>query len=61
MGPHLGSTAPDFEHDPSEGKLKFHEWRGDEQPVSPRGHGGNPPRQDGEPPDARLGRGIGAC
>ena len=25
----LGDTAPDFEQDPSIGKLKFHEWAGD--------------------------------
>jgi hypothetical protein len=25
----LGSTAPDFEADTSEGRIRFHEWIGD--------------------------------
>src|SRR6516165_1383837 len=29
MGLHIGSTAPDFEQDSSEGKIKFHDWLGD--------------------------------
>jgi len=29
MSLHLGSTAPDFEQDSQEGKIKFHEWAGD--------------------------------
>src|SRR5438552_8765860 len=28
-----GSTAPDFEQDSSEGKIKFHEWLGDKWGV----------------------------
>ena len=28
MALHIGSTAPDFEQDSSEGKIKFHEWLG---------------------------------
>jgi thioredoxin-dependent peroxiredoxin len=33
MGLHIGSTAPDFEQDSSEGKIKFHEWLGDKWGV----------------------------
>jgi alkyl hydroperoxide reductase subunit AhpC len=33
MSLHLGSTAPDFEQDSSEGKIKFHEWLGDKWGV----------------------------
>jgi alkyl hydroperoxide reductase subunit AhpC len=29
MGLHIGSVAPDFEQESSEGKIKFHEWLGD--------------------------------
>lgn len=29
MGLHIGSTAPDFEAETTEGKIKFHEWAGD--------------------------------
>ena len=29
MGLHIGSVAPDFEQDSSEGKIKFHDWLGD--------------------------------
>jgi alkyl hydroperoxide reductase subunit AhpC len=29
MALHIGSTAPDFEQDTQEGKVKFHEWAGD--------------------------------
>jgi len=29
MALHIGSTAPDFEQDSSEGKIKFHDWLGD--------------------------------
>jgi alkyl hydroperoxide reductase subunit AhpC len=28
MGLHLGSTAPDFEAETSEGRIEFHEWAG---------------------------------
>jgi thioredoxin-dependent peroxiredoxin len=28
MGLHLGSVAPDFEQDSTEGKIRFHEWAG---------------------------------
>jgi thioredoxin-dependent peroxiredoxin len=33
MGLHIGSTAPDFEQDSSEGRIKFHEWLGDKWGV----------------------------
>ncbi len=33
MGLRLGDTAPDFEADTTEGKLKFHEWLGDQWGV----------------------------
>jgi alkyl hydroperoxide reductase subunit AhpC len=33
MGLHLGSIAPDFEQDSSEGRIKFHEWLGDQWGV----------------------------
>jgi alkyl hydroperoxide reductase subunit AhpC len=33
MGLHLGSTAPDFEQDSSEGRIKFHDWLGDKWGV----------------------------
>ena len=33
MGLHIGSTAPDFEQDSSEGKIKFHQWLGDKWGV----------------------------
>ncbi len=33
MGLHLGSTAPDFEQDSTEGRIKFHEWIGDKWAV----------------------------
>ena len=29
MALHIGSIAPDFEQDSSEGKIKFHDWLGD--------------------------------
>ncbi|MFW6050095.1 MAG: peroxiredoxin [Myxococcota bacterium] len=29
MGLHIGSTAPDFEADTTEGRIKFHDWIGD--------------------------------
>ena len=29
MSLHIGSVAPDFEQDSSEGKIKFHDWLGD--------------------------------
>jgi alkyl hydroperoxide reductase subunit AhpC len=29
MGLHIGQTAPDFEQDSSEGRIKLHEWIGD--------------------------------
>jgi alkyl hydroperoxide reductase subunit AhpC len=29
MGLHIGSTAPDFEAETTQGKIKFHEWAGD--------------------------------
>jgi alkyl hydroperoxide reductase subunit AhpC len=29
MGLHIGSIAPDFEQDSTEGRIKFHEWIGD--------------------------------
>jgi alkyl hydroperoxide reductase subunit AhpC len=28
MGLHIGSTAPDFEQDSTEGRIKFHDWAG---------------------------------
>jgi alkyl hydroperoxide reductase subunit AhpC len=33
MALHIGSIAPDFEQDSSEGKIKFHEWLGDKWGV----------------------------
>jgi alkyl hydroperoxide reductase subunit AhpC len=33
MGLHIGSIAPDFEQDSTEGKLRFHEWVGDSWAV----------------------------
>ncbi len=33
MSLHLGSVAPDFEQESSEGKIKFHEWLGDKWGV----------------------------
>ena len=33
MGLHIGSIAPDFEQDSSEGKVKFHEYLGDKWGV----------------------------
>jgi alkyl hydroperoxide reductase subunit AhpC len=33
MALHIGSIAPDFEQDSSEGKVKFHEWLGDKWGV----------------------------
>ena len=33
MSLHIGSIAPDFEQDSSEGKIKFHEWLGDKWGV----------------------------
>ena len=33
MGLHIGSVAPDFEQDSSEGKIKFHEFLGDKWGV----------------------------
>jgi len=33
MGLHIGSTAPDFEQESSEGKIKFHEYLGDKWGV----------------------------
>jgi alkyl hydroperoxide reductase subunit AhpC len=33
MGLHIGSIAPDFEQDSTEGKLRFHEWIGDSWAV----------------------------
>jgi thioredoxin-dependent peroxiredoxin len=33
MGLHIGSTAPDFEQDSSEGKISFHKWLGDKWGV----------------------------
>jgi alkyl hydroperoxide reductase subunit AhpC len=33
MGLHIGSTAPDFEQDSSEGKISFHQWLGDKWGV----------------------------
>jgi alkyl hydroperoxide reductase subunit AhpC len=33
MALHLGSTAPDFEQDSSEGPIKFHQWLGDKWGV----------------------------
>ena len=29
MALHIGSIAPDFEQDSTEGKIKFHQWLGD--------------------------------
>lgn len=29
MGLHIGSIAPDFEQDSTEGKIQFHQWAGD--------------------------------
>ena len=28
MGLHIGSTAPDFEQDSTEGRIRFHDWAG---------------------------------
>ena len=33
MGLHIGSTAPDFEQESSEGKISFHQWLGDKWGV----------------------------
>ena len=33
MGLHLGSTAPDFEQDSTEGKIRFHEWIGNQWAI----------------------------
>ena len=33
MSLHIGSIAPDFEQDSSEGKIKFHQWLGDKWGV----------------------------
>ena len=33
MGLHIGSTAPDFEQESSEGRIKFHEYLGDKWGV----------------------------
>jgi alkyl hydroperoxide reductase subunit AhpC len=33
MALHIGSVAPDFEQDSSEGKIKFHQWLGDQWGV----------------------------
>jgi alkyl hydroperoxide reductase subunit AhpC len=33
MGLHIGSIAPDFEQDSSEGKISFHQWLGDKWGV----------------------------
>ena len=33
MALHIGSTAPDFEQDSTEGKIRFHEWLGDKWGV----------------------------
>jgi alkyl hydroperoxide reductase subunit AhpC len=33
MSLHIGSIAPDFEQDSSEGRIKFHEWIGDKWAV----------------------------
>ena len=33
MALHIGSIAPDFEQDSTEGKIKFHEWLGDKWGV----------------------------
>jgi alkyl hydroperoxide reductase subunit AhpC len=33
MSLHLGDTAPDFEQDSSQGKIKFHDWIGDSWAV----------------------------
>ncbi len=33
MGLHIGSTAPDFEAETTEGKIKFHEWAGSQWVV----------------------------
>ena len=33
MALHIGSIAPDFEQDSTEGKIKFHEWIGDKWGV----------------------------
>ena len=33
MALHIGSIAPDFEQDSSEGKIKFHDWLGDKWGV----------------------------
>ncbi|HVX94316.1 MAG TPA: peroxiredoxin [Polyangia bacterium] len=33
MALHIGSIAPDFEQDSSEGKIKFHQWLGDKWGV----------------------------
>jgi len=33
MSLHIGSVAPDFEQDSSEGKIKFHEWLGNKWGV----------------------------
>jgi hypothetical protein len=61
MGLHLGSTPPDFEQDSSEGKLKSTSGSATSSPCRRAGTAENPPRQDGEPPVARLGRGIRGC
>ena len=33
MGLHLGSTAPDFEQESTDGRIKFHDWIGDKWAV----------------------------